>query len=875
MTKDFNVSVSMNQAAPVKTGVVLKQGDFGFDLKITVQDFIVTGTTPQIVFRKAMGAVESTDVTASGNVYTYTFKGTELDTPGKVFCDLKLKNSTTQRISTASFQFEVVADTLDGLTEESSSYSDTIAQIVDGFDDKVDAVKETLNQFDNAYANIINNKDLDFDWIQGGYQSDGSYTDNVVQITTLRIYIPSGMKISASCTNTDAYRQITIREFDANTLARTNLVQITTPGTAVLESTQEGKIYCIGAYKSPSASLDYTDDIKISIDNALYDLFDDQEEKGNKKILSFSDFTAGKMYNVSSGSPSAYIGSNISSILQTNSNSIYSDEPIDVSAYKGQLMMIIADARNVVSTRCYGFCDSEGVITSIYQEKEADWTKTQNNEYMTIIPITDDYFWFSIGTNNGLTKLSVEIAPSFTALYDLIKAETEKERTKLGIPVYVATDGSDDNEGTYASPYATVNKALQVSNYILLGGGTFEQQIDLANCPFADITIRSFNHLNIPVFKPADSVLASSASAVSGYENVKVSTIGSKTFSSSNIWIFQEAIDEVDTLIQDAERHPLQRGYEYRCEDTRIIKTTATTLADALDEIESATQYKWFYDSTEGKLYFSSPDDVSSSHKIRYSTGANLFLNGSREKTLHLAGFTSKYFVFNISETNGSEVVDCCSTNVFGGGAFVYNRVLGGTFIRCEAAHAYSGPNGDGFNGHSTTSGKKFSKQTTVHLIDCWAHDNADDGYSDHERSETEIHGGLYEYNGKAGVTPSYGSHCICYDVLSRNNQNGFYCTGPVTEAEGGKYTQMMCYNCIAENNNSQIGTANYNSGFIVDGAGNSMTLYNCSSIQNAIGYNIRNSNNSGKLIDCKTKNDTTVKAGNGTITIINSDAVV
>lgn len=145
MTKDFNVSVSMNQAAPVKTGVVLKQGDFGFDLKITVLDFTVTGTTPQIVFRKPMGSVESTDVTASGNVYTYTFKGTELDTPGKVFCDLKLKNSTTQRISTASFQFECIADTLDGLAEESSSYSDTIAQIIDGYEEEVENLSDKIN----------------------------------------------------------------------------------------------------------------------------------------------------------------------------------------------------------------------------------------------------------------------------------------------------------------------------------------------------------------------------------------------------------------------------------------------------------------------------------------------------------------------------------------------------------------------------------------------------------------------------------------------------------------------------------------------------------------------------------------------------------
>ena len=130
MTQKYHVQLSMNQSATVLTGMVFKQGDFGFQLEIEVMDFDNTGTTPQIVFRKNQGAVESTDITVVGNVYTYTLKGTELDTPGIGVCDLKLKNSTTQRISTASFQFEVIADTLDGLAEETSSYSDTIGQII-------------------------------------------------------------------------------------------------------------------------------------------------------------------------------------------------------------------------------------------------------------------------------------------------------------------------------------------------------------------------------------------------------------------------------------------------------------------------------------------------------------------------------------------------------------------------------------------------------------------------------------------------------------------------------------------------------------------------------------------------------------------------
>ena len=129
MTQVYHVQVSMNQSSTVLTGLVFKQGDFGFQIEIEVLDFDVTGTTPQIVFRKSQGAVESTTISVSGNKYTYTIVGSELDVPGVGICDLKLKNTTTQRISTASFQYEVIADTLDGLNEHANSYSDTIAQI--------------------------------------------------------------------------------------------------------------------------------------------------------------------------------------------------------------------------------------------------------------------------------------------------------------------------------------------------------------------------------------------------------------------------------------------------------------------------------------------------------------------------------------------------------------------------------------------------------------------------------------------------------------------------------------------------------------------------------------------------------------------------
>lgn len=129
MTNVYNVTVNPNKSKVVDTGYTFSQGDFGFQLAITVEELDTTGTSCKIGFRKTSGAVEATGLTASGQTYTYTMRGTELDVPGPVVADLKFINSTTQRISTASFIFYVVEDTLNGLTEEAHSYSDSVAQM--------------------------------------------------------------------------------------------------------------------------------------------------------------------------------------------------------------------------------------------------------------------------------------------------------------------------------------------------------------------------------------------------------------------------------------------------------------------------------------------------------------------------------------------------------------------------------------------------------------------------------------------------------------------------------------------------------------------------------------------------------------------------
>lgn len=433
---------------------------------------------------------------------------------------------------------------------------------------------------------------------------------------------------------------------------------------------------------------------------------------------------------------------------------------------------------------------------------------------------------------------------------------------------FVSPDGLDTNPGTLQSPFATVNRALQSgASTVYLREGAYLQNIDLSLSVFKELTIASYDGTGRAVLVAPDSLISATEAKVDGYSKV-YSAPCSETFSSANLWIFQDGVPDERTLISDAERHPLQRGQAYRCLDTMLERCTATTFEEALAEIEAAEDFKWFAD--EGVLYFSRPNSITESNPLRGSFGTPLFANGTRAMTLHLVGIESKYQGINVSRTNGSTLTDCKASNTCHGGAFEYDQCLGVTFTRCEAARCFYGSNGDGFNAHSFNTGDPLAKQTTASLVDCWSHDNNDDGYSDHERSETTIIGGLFEYNGKAGVTPSYGSHCTCYDVTSRRNYAGFYCCGEVAEAEGGVHTQMTCHGCIAENNTRGGAMA----GFRVDGAGNGMQLTNCRAIGNGTGYIIGNGDCRAKLVDCTALNNELERNTVGTWEIIDTSAV-
>lgn len=117
MISIYNIMVSANATAPVDTGYTFVKGDSGQELHIKVNGVDLSGTAVKIGFDRpgsASPSVESTDVTLENDTYIYVFKGNELSFPGRVRADLKFY-SGDRRVSTASFLFDVVPDTLDSL----------------------------------------------------------------------------------------------------------------------------------------------------------------------------------------------------------------------------------------------------------------------------------------------------------------------------------------------------------------------------------------------------------------------------------------------------------------------------------------------------------------------------------------------------------------------------------------------------------------------------------------------------------------------------------------------------------------------------------------------------------------------------------------
>lgn len=165
MTSAYTINLNPNITTPVKTGYTFKSGDKGITFNLVVAEMDPTGTSAKIAFHRANGTSVEAALSGQGPTYSYTILGNEFAVPGVVVADVKFYQSTTQRVSTASFVFNVINDTLDGLGGGTAGYSDELETLRA----EMEEAAEVLDDYIDAYGEL---KPLN---PRGNYSSTATY----------------------------------------------------------------------------------------------------------------------------------------------------------------------------------------------------------------------------------------------------------------------------------------------------------------------------------------------------------------------------------------------------------------------------------------------------------------------------------------------------------------------------------------------------------------------------------------------------------------------------------------------------------------------------------------------------------------------------
>lgn len=467
----------------------------------------------------------------------------------------------------------------------------------------------------------------------------------------------------------------------------------------------------------------------------------------------------------------------------------------------------------------------------------------------------------SVG-DNYLTK--GEINKSSEWERQSIKHETTVNTTTAAVVYVDAVNGNDTNPGTTESTalatFAAAFSKTGVDTTIILIGDTTERFNIKTKSNQRSVRLIGKRGL---VNRIICGTKIDSGTLVAGTTNVYQTPL-SPFLNADRFQLFQHEVFDESTLIPDNERHPLQRGKTYRCDSTKITRVTS------LDDVKASEGYTFFYDEDAQMLYVKIKEGTTLATNPVYIPGGSGISGNDGSVAFEMVNIECWYGSISLRFCHGGRAIDCAAKYAFGGGAWSWDAAIGVELIRCEATRAFSGSStGDGFNAHSTTAGPALAKHTVATMIDCWSHDNNDDGYSDHERCETTIIGGLFEYNVKAGLTPAFGCHDTIYNAYCRKQiNNGIALVGGATEEEGGRGSQIFVIGCICENNANNYYVSSDKSGKDE----NFGKFVNCISLNGSkYGY-LCGTNARIELNNCTDSGSPTAKGGN---IVVNNAALV
>lgn len=605
-----------------------------------------------------------------------------------------------------------------------------------------------------------------------------------------------------------------------------------------------------------------------SLSEAVEDISEEMDAISDSGILEL----ATELYVVASVTATKTSGTNTYNISSSNkyeSPGKNGARYINISQYKGMKFRIIPQEGKHAY---FAFIDTIPVSGATVSYAGDGGKNDITSAVTMVVPAIDGnvYLWYNYNKDvddNDVCPSSVDVVKTFAE-------ELESEMGKPSIIYVSENSGDDNNPGTNAKPVSTIEAAMSKggSNLKIVLKSSTTKAIDFSAWDGMKSHVTLCGARNTRGMIRVGKMLTE-LEAVVGFEDVYEWTpeAGESLPSGDYMWLWQHGLPDDDTAIPNAEIHPLQRRRGYRRVCTRLSH------ASSLESLLAASKPRWFV--SEGKLYVrvAYGSDIST-NPICIPSG-DFAIKAPTSYDLTLCSIECLYG--NIIADGGHlfEAYDCAVHCTTGEGSWEIDGCLSAHLERCEADSntMASSTSGDGFNMHPTAATNKYARTGTHTLINCWAHDNRDDGYSDHGwtngdligGADGSIIGGLFEYNNKGGLTPSTGVHDTISGAVCRfNTGRGILYTG---DNGGG---DVHCIGCVCYGN-----SVNFECKSGAAGAGdnnNVMVLEHCVSRDASEAGYIVGKNSTMHLHDCLDRGSAVVKkTENGGVFVVENGTLV
>lgn len=367
----------------------------------------------------------------------------------------------------------------------------------------------------------------------------------------------------------------------------------------------------------------------------------------------------------------------------------------------------------------------------------------------------------------------------------LVYSNEESSESGKVRSVFVSPTGSDNADGSEASPYRTFSKAIGDGNVNIIAepGNYGAETLQLFQKHNINISVRYKETSEYDKIKQnaiIDNSITELVSSDSATGLLKFALSAPTNSNWYKVFVSHTLPPQIAGTQTPTYNVVLWKHFiTNEMEDYKLVPVLSLALCQS-------TQDSFFYDSSAGLVYINSSNSDVQFKRLSLETSTICMLKECIN--VHIENLTFKYgfeFGFIAEDSSNISLYGCeadhtaVRTNIYG---------AKGTTMTLNCCKAYKAT-GDGFG---------CSDKARLDLINCTGSYNYDDGVSHHRASEGIIVGGTFENNGKGGIaTPTYNSVVNIYGAVSKGNKYGILAVSESTMP----IATFIANGCVLANN--------------------------------------------------------------------------